>query len=85
MADESSQVEWPLNDPRREPSESRPRMRPTFQAYASHQLVLPTDLQELIPPRPVVPVVNEAIDRIPVPSVRLPMWAAAGPHTIRRC
>ncbi|NMP25272.1 hypothetical protein HIJ39_23585, partial [Sulfobacillus sp. DSM 109850] len=47
MPDETTQMEWPLDDPRREPAESRPRPRPTFQAYAPNQLVLPMDLQEL--------------------------------------
>lgn len=30
MPDDPSQMEWPLNDPRREPVEARPRPRPTF-------------------------------------------------------
>ncbi len=72
MTDESSQMEWPLDDPRREPLESRPRPRPTFQSYAPDQLVLPLGLEELIPPRHVVRVVNHAIDRIPDATFEMP-------------
>ena len=79
MPDETTQMEWPLEDPRREPSESRPRPRPTFQAYAPNQLVLPMDLQELIPPRHVVRVVNEAIDRIPDATFEAPYVGGGRP------
>jgi transposase len=77
MPDDPSQMEWPLNNPRREPVESRPRPRPTFQPYVPDQLVLPMDLQELIPPRHVVRVVNDAIGCIPDATFEAP-YAGGG-------
>ena len=70
---------WPLNDPRREPLESRPRPRPMFQSYAPDQLVLPMDLQELIPSRHVVRVVNSAIDGIPEATFEAPYVGGGRP------